>query len=78
MPVFIVAAFFESYVTHLMSQTYDKAKNPGLPVWASISILSLSLAFIIWYFIILPIRLHRKGYYIQPDGIIHRVKKENA
>jgi uncharacterized membrane protein SpoIIM required for sporulation len=77
-PVFIVAAFFESYVTHLMSQTYDKAKNPGLPVWASISILTLSLAFIIWYFIILPIRLHRKGYYIQPDGIIHRVKKENA
>ncbi len=77
-PVFIVAAFFESYVTHLMSQTYDKAKNPGLPVWASISILSLSLAFIIWYFIILPIRLHRKGYYIQPDGIIHRVMKENA
>jgi uncharacterized membrane protein SpoIIM required for sporulation len=77
-PVFIVAAFFESYVTHLMSQTYDKAKNPGLPVWAGISILAVSLAFIVWYFIILPIRLHRKGYYIQPDGIINRVKKENA
>lgn len=77
-PVFIVAAFFESYVTHLMSQTYDKAKNPGLPVWAGTGILAVSLAFIIWYFIILPIRLHRKGYYIQPDGIINRVKKENA
>lgn len=77
-PIFIVAAFFESYVTHLMSQTYDKAKNPGLPVWASVSILAASSAFIIWYFVILPIRLHRKGYYIQPDGIINRVKKENA
>ena len=69
-PVFIVAAFFESYVTHLMSQTYDKANNTGLPVWASILILVVSLAFIIWYFVILPIRLHKKGYYIQPDGII--------
>ena len=77
-PVFIVAAFFESYVTHLMSQTYDKANNTGLPVWASILILVVSLAFIIWYFVILPIRLHKKGYYIQPDGIINRLKKENA
>lgn len=77
-PVFIVAAFFESYVTHLMSQTYDKANNRGLPVWASITILSVSSIFIIWYFVILPIRLHKKGYYIQPDGIINRLKKENA
>ncbi|MGB4844909.1 MAG: stage II sporulation protein M [Ferruginibacter sp.] len=77
-PVFIVAAFFESYVTHLMSQTYDKANNTGLPVWASVLILAVSLAFIVWYFIILPIRLHKKGYYIQPDGIINRVKKEDA
>ena len=77
-PVFIVAAFFESYVTHLMSQTYDKANKAGLPVWASVAILTVSFAFVVWYFVILPIRLHKKGYYIQPDGIINRVKKENA
>lgn len=77
-PIFIVAAFFESYVTHLMSQTFDKTNNSGLPVWASVIILALSSAFIIWYFIILPIRLHKKGYYIQPDGIINRLKDENA
>ena len=77
-PIFIVAAFFESYVTHLMSQTYDKTKNSGLPVWASAIILAFSSAFIIWYFVILPIRLHRKGYYIQSDGIINRLKKDNA
>ncbi|MBK7377168.1 MAG: stage II sporulation protein M [Chitinophagaceae bacterium] len=76
-PIFIVAAFFESYITHLMSQTFDKADNPGLPVWVSILILAVSLAFIIWYFVIHPIRLHKKGYYIRPDGIIHRLKKEN-
>jgi len=77
-PVFIVAAFFESYVTHLMSQTFDKESNAGLPVWASVVILACSLSFIIWYFVILPIRLHKKGYYIQPDGIINRLKEADA
>jgi hypothetical protein len=75
-PVFIVAAFFESYVTHLMSQTFDAESNVGLPVWASVLILAVSAIFIVWYFIILPIRLHKKGYYIQPDGIINRLKQE--
>ena len=77
-PVFITAAFFESYVTHLMSQTYDKESSAGLPVWASVLILSVSFAFIVWYFIILPIRLHKKGYYLQSDGIINRLKENNA
>ena len=77
-PVFIIAAFFESYVTHLMSQTFDKENNGGLPVWASLLILISSLAFIVWYFVILPIRLNRKGYYIQPDGIINRLKQEHG
>ncbi|WP_462254576.1 stage II sporulation protein M [Ferruginibacter sp.] len=77
-PIFILAAFFESYVTHLMSQTFDKEANPGLPVWASVTILACSLSFIVWYFVILPIRLHKKGYYIQPDGIINRLKQDNA
>ena len=77
-PIFIVAAFFESYVTHLMSQAFDKENNFGLPVWIGVTILVISVAFIIWYFIILPIRLHRKGYYIQPDGIINRLKQDHA
>lgn len=77
-PILIVAAFFESYVTHLMSQTFDKENNTGMPVWASLLILASSISFIIWYFVILPIRLHKKGYYIQQDGIISRLKKDNA
>jgi uncharacterized membrane protein SpoIIM required for sporulation len=77
-PVLLLAAFFESYVTHLMSQTYTKGETGGMPVWVSVSILALSLAFIIWYFIILPIRLHKKGYYIQPDGIINRLKQQHV
>jgi uncharacterized membrane protein SpoIIM required for sporulation len=77
-PIFIVAAFFESYVTHLMSQAYDKQSNFALPIWVSVVILTTSLAFIIYYFVILPIRLHKKGYYIQANGIINRIKEENA
>jgi hypothetical protein len=77
-PILLLAAFFESYVTHLMSQTYDKENNAGLPVWASVIILASSFIFIVWYFVILPIRLHKKGYYIQPDGIINRLKDEDA
>lgn len=72
-PLFIIASFLETYITHLMSQTYDKEKNFGLPVWASILILAGSLSFLIWYFIILPIRLNKKGYYIRPDGIVNRL-----
>jgi uncharacterized membrane protein SpoIIM required for sporulation len=77
-PIFILAAFFESYVTHLMSQTFDKENNEGLPVWASVLILTASLSFIIWYFVILPIRLHKKGYYIQSGGIVGRLKQDHA
>ena len=69
-PVFIVAAFFESYVTHLMSNTFDKENNIGLPVWVSAVILLVSLTFILWYFIIYPISLHKKNYQLQKDSFI--------
>ena len=59
-PVFIIAAFFESYVTNLMSNTFDRKGNNGMPVWASAVILLTSLAFIVWYFIIYPNRLYKK------------------
>ncbi|MEI9954767.1 MAG: stage II sporulation protein M [Ferruginibacter sp.] len=77
-PILIVAAFFESYITHLMSETFNKSGSGGLPVWVSIIILASSISFIIYYFVLLPIRLHKKGYFIQPDGIINRLKQENA
>lgn len=77
-PIFTLAAFFESYVTRYMSQHYDSGMEGGMPVWVSVLILALSLMFIIWYFVILPIRLNKKGYYIQPDGIINRLRPTNA
>jgi len=49
-PVFIAAAFLEGFVTRYST----------MPIWASASILLLSLTFIIWYFIIYPIRLSKK------------------
>lgn len=69
-PVFIVASFFENYVTYLMGNTFDREKNTGLPVWGGVLILTLSLSFIVWYFVIHPIRLHKKGFYIKKDGVL--------
>lgn len=46
-PIFIVAAFFESFVT----------RHTEMPIWLSLLILGASLAFIIWYVIIYPNRL---------------------
>jgi uncharacterized membrane protein SpoIIM required for sporulation len=49
-PVFITAAFLESFVTR-----YD-----DMPLLLSLSILAGSLVFIIWYFIIYPRRLKKR------------------
>ncbi|MBS1662644.1 MAG: stage II sporulation protein M [Bacteroidetes bacterium] len=49
-PVFIVAAFLEGFITRYSS----------MPVWLSVFILAASLSFIVWYFVIYPIRLEKK------------------
>ncbi|UKT63773.1 stage II sporulation protein M [Pedobacter mucosus] len=49
-PIFIVAAFFESFVT----------RHTEMPMLLSVVILLASAAFIIWYVIIYPIALHKK------------------
>ena len=49
-PVFLVAAFFEGFIT----------RYANMPLWLSLSILAASLIFIIWYFIIYPVLLHRR------------------
>lgn len=49
-PVFITAAFLEGFVTR-----YDR-----MPLWLSLSILGASVAFIVWYFVLYPIRIKRK------------------
>lgn len=50
MPVFAVAAFFEGFVT----------RHYRMPVVLSASLLTVSGAFVIWYFIIYPIRLRQR------------------
>ena len=49
-PVFIVAAFFEGFVT----------RHTGMPLWLSLTILLSSASFIVWYFVIYPIRVEKK------------------
>ena len=49
-PIFVLAAFFEGYVT----------RHYKMPVFFSVSILLISLAFLAGYFIIYPIRFSRR------------------
>jgi uncharacterized membrane protein SpoIIM required for sporulation len=57
-PVFATAAFLEGFVT----------RHTEMPMVLSASILGVSLAFILGYFVIYPIRLSRKGYYLDEAG----------
>jgi uncharacterized membrane protein SpoIIM required for sporulation len=50
-PIFIAAAFLEGFVT----------RHSTMPMIVSIFILTASITFIIWYFVIYPIRLYRKS-----------------
>lgn len=52
-PIFIVAAFFESFVT----------RHTEMPVWLSSSILIGSLIFLVWYVVIYPNRIYKKTLY---------------
>ena len=49
-PVFALAAFFEGFITR-----YYK-----MPLWLSLSILTVSALFITWYFVLYPMRLRRE------------------
>jgi uncharacterized membrane protein SpoIIM required for sporulation len=49
-PIFIVAAFFESFVT----------RHTEMPIWLSSSILIGSLIFLVWYVVIYPNRIYKK------------------
>jgi uncharacterized membrane protein SpoIIM required for sporulation len=48
-PIFIVAAFFEGFVT----------RHTEMPLWLSLTILLSSAGFISWYFVIYPVRVKK-------------------
>jgi len=50
MPVFALAAFFEGFITRLYN---------NISILTTI-IFALSVLFVVWYFIIYPIRLEKK------------------
>jgi amino acid transporter len=57
----LLAAWLESYVTHLSGNYFDKEVNQvELPVWASFLILAASFSFVAWYFIFYPIKVEKK------------------
>src|SRR4030095_16644309 len=49
-PVFALAAFFEGFITRLYNDIS----------WLTTAIVALSVLFVVWYFIIWPIRLGKK------------------
>jgi uncharacterized membrane protein SpoIIM required for sporulation len=49
-PVFVIAAFFEGFVT----------RHYRMPLWMSIPILLASATYIVGYFVVYPIRLRKK------------------
>lgn len=49
-PIFIIAAFFESFIT----------RHTEIPMWLSGFILLASAAFIIWYVFIYPVKIYKK------------------
>jgi len=49
-PIFIIAGFLESFVT----------RYTNMPMWLSLTIIETSLIFIIWYFVLYPIKLNQK------------------
>ena len=49
-PILIVAALLEGFVT----------RYSGMPKLISVSILLASFLFVVWYFVIYPIRLQKK------------------
>jgi uncharacterized membrane protein SpoIIM required for sporulation len=76
-PFFIIAAFLESYITHLMSEQFDKEPD-GMPAWVSVCILAGSLIFMVWYFIVYPVQLGRKGIYKgKNNDIVGRLNQSN-
>jgi uncharacterized membrane protein SpoIIM required for sporulation len=62
MPIIVLAAILESYVTRLGSNNFDNIiyNQTELPVWGSVAILAISAIFIIWYFILYPIYIEKK------------------
>lgn len=54
-PILVVAAFLESFVT----------RHTDMPLWLSISILSGSLYFIIWYVILYPAKIQKRNQIIE-------------
>lgn len=64
-PLFIVAASLESYVTYQMGNTFSNKPGTGMPVWMGAIILAGSLYFMCWYFIWYPIAVSRRQQAIQ-------------
>ncbi len=65
-PIFVTAGFLESYVT----------RHTEAPMAFKLTIILGSLAFILYYFVVLPILLNRKEAFVKPDITIEELKSQ--
>ncbi len=70
-PLFVIAALLESYVTYLMSNNVAGKKGIYLPTWLAAGILLLSLTFMVWYFVWYPILLEKQKKKLEEDTPLH-------
>ena len=57
-PIFVIAAFFEGYIT----------RHYKMPLPMGIALLTMLASFVIWYFIIYPVQLHKKLRTVDENG----------
>ncbi|MES2773280.1 MAG: stage II sporulation protein M [Bacteroidota bacterium] len=69
MPLIVLAAFIESYITYLMSNAFDNTNNASIPVWLGAILLIGMLGSIIWYFAIYPYKVAKKQAAFEPDPV---------
>jgi uncharacterized membrane protein SpoIIM required for sporulation len=67
-PFFVIAAFLESYVTYLVSNTFSTTEQVGLPAWLAGVLLLCSLVLIGGYFVWWPRRVGARQKAMQTAG----------
>jgi uncharacterized membrane protein SpoIIM required for sporulation len=68
-PLTIIAAFIESYITYLMSNSFDKTANTSIPIWLGALLLAGMLGGLVWYFVLYPYKVAKQQQILAPTPI---------
>ncbi len=68
-PLTVLAAFIESYITYLMSNAFDNDSNASIPVWLGAVLLIGMMGGVVWYFVIYPFKVAKHSAALSPDPV---------